>query len=255
MSGFVDRCVDSRRFQLAPIAEKGVPGRRLASRRVEFTKDDDEHLCQYIAQVLPYKEDGGRTGHFIYVDLLRRAREFGQYSWAHRHPKDSWRERYRKNRDRMDERIAEIAEENPLPRDGKGLYKSRRFGNIDKDDEWMDADDEPPDLGEGERSESATDNEDGPVQVQTKRMEVQRREEEEEEEGDEDVGAAKHQLATEPSQPSQAAETQGREEVEEQTTKLQPETGPPADVAARRTRISLNREPVQTRRRTARRRF
>jgi len=72
MSGFVDRCVHSGRFQLAPIVEKGVPGRKLGSRRTEFTADDDEHLCQYIAEVLPDKGEGGRTGHFIYLDLIRR---------------------------------------------------------------------------------------------------------------------------------------------------------------------------------------
>ena len=32
MSGFVDRCIDARRFQPAPVFEKGVPGRRPASR-------------------------------------------------------------------------------------------------------------------------------------------------------------------------------------------------------------------------------
>ena len=39
---------------------------------MEFTADDDEHLCQYIAEVLPDKGEGGRTGHFIYADLIRR---------------------------------------------------------------------------------------------------------------------------------------------------------------------------------------
>jgi hypothetical protein len=32
MSGFVDRCINARRFQLAPVVEKGVPGRRPGSR-------------------------------------------------------------------------------------------------------------------------------------------------------------------------------------------------------------------------------
>jgi hypothetical protein len=40
--------------------------------RTEFTEEDDEHLCQYIAEVLPQKDEGGRTGHFIYLDLMRR---------------------------------------------------------------------------------------------------------------------------------------------------------------------------------------
>jgi hypothetical protein len=44
--------------------------------RTEFTDDDDDHLCQYIAEVLPEKDEGGRTGHFIYVDLMRRVSAF-----------------------------------------------------------------------------------------------------------------------------------------------------------------------------------
>jgi hypothetical protein len=32
LSGFVDRCINARRFQLAPIVEKGVPGRKPMSR-------------------------------------------------------------------------------------------------------------------------------------------------------------------------------------------------------------------------------
>jgi hypothetical protein len=44
--------------------------------RTEFTKSDDEDLCQYIADVLPDKAEGGRTGHFIYTDLIRRVGTF-----------------------------------------------------------------------------------------------------------------------------------------------------------------------------------
>ncbi len=32
LSGFVDRCINARRFQLAPVVEKGVPGRKPMSR-------------------------------------------------------------------------------------------------------------------------------------------------------------------------------------------------------------------------------
>jgi hypothetical protein len=37
--------------------------------RIEFTEDDDEHLCQYIAELLPESDEGGHAGHFIYLDL------------------------------------------------------------------------------------------------------------------------------------------------------------------------------------------
>lgn len=52
--------------------------------RTEFSAADDEHLCQYIAEVLPDKAQGGRTGHFIYADLMRRvgtsSSEFSHFS-------------------------------------------------------------------------------------------------------------------------------------------------------------------------------
>src|SRR6266478_1078902 len=44
--------------------------------RTEFTEEADEHLYQYIAVVLPDKGEGGRTGHFIYADLIRRVGTF-----------------------------------------------------------------------------------------------------------------------------------------------------------------------------------
>lgn len=119
-----------------------------------------------------------------------QANEFGQYEWAHRHPEGGWRERYRKNRDRMDEGIAKIVEKTPPPADGKGRYMYRRYGKADKDDE-LNADDDAVELelDEEERRDSATDNEDSPVHpVQVKRADALRQEEEEEEEdGEEQV--------------------------------------------------------------------
>src|SRR5260221_13226182 len=44
--------------------------------RTEFTEEDDEYLCQYLADVLPDNAEGGRTGHFIYADLIRRVSTF-----------------------------------------------------------------------------------------------------------------------------------------------------------------------------------
>ncbi|KAH9018149.1 hypothetical protein EDB85DRAFT_2013370 [Lactarius pseudohatsudake] len=178
VSGFVDRCIYAHRFVLVPTPGKGVPGRIPGARRTEFTEDDDEYLCQYIAEILPEKSEGGRTGHFIYTDLMRRADQFGQYTWAQRHTKDAWRERYRKNWFRLDQRIAEIVEENPPAPDGKGRYKSRRFGRLDQDE--LEGEEFMLDAEEG--AESATDNEDGPVWAKRASTQPQKEEEEDAEE-------------------------------------------------------------------------
>ena len=38
-------------------------------RRTQFTEEDEEHLCNWIAAKIPYKETGGRTGNRLYQQL------------------------------------------------------------------------------------------------------------------------------------------------------------------------------------------
>ena len=228
--------------------------------RTEFTKDDDEHLCHYIAEVLPDEGEAGRTGHFIYADLTRRvgifysefsdthpfqADGFGQNKWASRHPKDGWRERYRKNRDRMDKRIAQIVEKNPPPPDGKGRYRYRRNGKIDEDEELNADDDGLIELDEEERRDSATDNEDSPVQI--KRADAQRQEEEEEEE-DGEGQVAMHRPEGSSNLRSRDAERKEEESTEEQTEEQRPEAYRTRSTT-RRSRVSLGHAPGPKRRR------
>jgi hypothetical protein len=231
--------------------------------RTEFTKDDDEHLCQYLAEVLPDEGEGGRAGHFIYADLIRRvgifhsefsdihplqADEFGQYKWADRHPEGGWRERYRKNRVRMDTRIAQIVENNPPPPDGKGRYMYRRYGKIDEDDE-LNADDDGlveldgdlVELDGEERRDSATDNEDSPVQI--RRANARRQEEEEEEDVEGHLPEASSNLR------SRDAMRQEEESTEEQAGEQQPEARRTRSTT-RRSRVSLGDASGPKRRRT-----
>jgi hypothetical protein len=82
---------------------------------------------------------------------------------------------------------------------------SRRYGRIVRDQE-LDADDEELiGLDAGERGDSATDNEDGPIQ--TKKADAQRQEEEEEEEEGEGQ-AVLHQSGATSNPRSQEAERQ-----------------------------------------------
>ncbi|KAI0261786.1 hypothetical protein BC834DRAFT_429644 [Gloeopeniophorella convolvens] len=198
LSGFVVRCIEARKFTLVPLVEKGIPGRQLNQRRVSFTKEDDRHLCEYIAEVLPFKEEGGRTGHFIYQDLLRRAEEFSQYEWASRHTHSAWRERYRKNRRRLDEMIDQIVEENgpPAP-DDKRRYRYRRHGRRTvyySDDEY-----------------SPTDGRDDPVPARSENAEPQEEEEEEEEGGEEE--AHKQTMTTRRPAPSDGSRAPKRRKI------------------------------------------
>lgn len=38
-------------------------------RRTQFTEEDEERLCKWIATKIPYKETGGRTGNRLYQQL------------------------------------------------------------------------------------------------------------------------------------------------------------------------------------------
>jgi tRNA(Glu) U13 pseudouridine synthase TruD len=140
----------------------------------------------------------------------------------------------------MDKRIDEIVKENPTSLDGKGLYKFRRYGRIDQDD-----DDEFVDMDEEERRDSATDNEDGPVQ--TKKADAQRQEEEEEEEGEGQIVMPRPGSVSDLR--SREAERQEEEGAEEETAEVQPETSPRKRMATRRSRVSLGEAPGPKRRR------
>jgi hypothetical protein len=172
-----------------------------------------------------------------------QADEFGQYTWARRHTKDGWRERYRKNRRRLDERIADIVKRNPPVPDDKGRYKFRRYGRTDQDDE-LDADDDG--FYDEERGDSATDNEDDPVH--SMRINALRHEEEEEDDDDDDgEQVALHQPG--PSQRDQDAMHEEEEQAEEQALVPQPRPRPQTRAVTRQSRTSLVQARASKRRR------
>lgn len=43
-------------------------------RRTQFTEQDEENLCNWIAAKIPYKETGGRTGNRLYQQLCEYVR-------------------------------------------------------------------------------------------------------------------------------------------------------------------------------------
>jgi hypothetical protein len=141
----------------------------------------------------------------------------------------------------LDKRIAEIVQRNPPAPDGKGRYASRRFGRIDRDPE-LNAYDDLSDAGD--KGDSATDEEDGPVK--SKRTDALR--EEEEEEGDDSRQAIKYQLGAGPSEHNWEAEQQ--DEVEDkQITEHRHEQGPRTRARTQQSRASLGEAPASKKRR------
>ncbi|KAI1791565.1 hypothetical protein LXA43DRAFT_1082619 [Ganoderma leucocontextum] len=128
---FVDDCIRNGRYALKPIPQKAMGGRDAGKFREPFTKGDDRKLCKYLAQRIPDETAGGRIGRGVWDEVIQLAKDTQdpELAWALRHPADSWRERYKKNRDRLDPIIDQIVKDNPPPPDGKGLYHLSRHAN------------------------------------------------------------------------------------------------------------------------------
>jgi hypothetical protein len=76
---FLTKCIDTRHFKLGKDKriKMGMPGPRprrqgeVTRSRVEYTDDDDDHLCYYLARRTPDPNEGGRMGNAIYKELER----------------------------------------------------------------------------------------------------------------------------------------------------------------------------------------
>ncbi|GBE78310.1 hypothetical protein SCP_0111950 [Sparassis crispa] len=118
---WVKKCIEKGAVIYTPMVYKNPGGRRPGEERTQFTEDDEEHLCNWIAAKIPYKETGGRTGNRLYQQLCEMASD-PEYAWATRHTWQSWRERYKKNCARLDARISEIVEQKKPAHGEKGQY-------------------------------------------------------------------------------------------------------------------------------------
>ncbi|EJD04188.1 uncharacterized protein FOMMEDRAFT_82819, partial [Fomitiporia mediterranea MF3/22] len=104
---WLDICIGQQIYYNTPTSTRNPGGRRTGEERMPFTEEDEANLCNWIATVIPFKESGGRTGNKIYMELVGRAGQPG-YEWVARHTWQSWRERYKKNSERLDRHIAAI---------------------------------------------------------------------------------------------------------------------------------------------------
>jgi hypothetical protein len=86
---WVKKCIEKSAVVYTPLVYKNPGGRRpgeeylsipliccvavfthdFLCRRTQFTGEDEEHLCNWIAAKIPYKETGGRTGNRLYQQL------------------------------------------------------------------------------------------------------------------------------------------------------------------------------------------
>jgi len=85
---WVKKCIEKGSLVYTPLVYKNPGGRRPGeeyvspairslfhkpiinfARRTQFTEQDEQHLCNWIAAKIPYKETGGRTGNRLYQQL------------------------------------------------------------------------------------------------------------------------------------------------------------------------------------------
>ncbi|KAI0304715.1 hypothetical protein BC826DRAFT_977866 [Russula brevipes] len=118
---WVKKCVEKGAVVYTPLVYKNPGGRRPGEERTQFTEEDEEHLCNWIAAKIPYKETGGRTGNRLYQQLCDMASD-PEYAWVTRHTWQSWRERYKKNSQRLDTIIQAIVEQKKPTLGEKGQY-------------------------------------------------------------------------------------------------------------------------------------
>ncbi|KAH7883736.1 hypothetical protein F5I97DRAFT_1938415 [Phlebopus sp. FC_14] len=118
---WVKKCVEKGTLVYTPLVYKNPGGRRPGEERTQFTEEDEQHLCQWIATKIPYKETGGRTGNRLYQQLCEMAVD-PEYAWVTRHTWQSWRERYKKNSVRLDNIIAAIVDQKKPAHGEKGQY-------------------------------------------------------------------------------------------------------------------------------------
>ncbi|KAI8995528.1 hypothetical protein BD414DRAFT_479793 [Trametes punicea] len=118
---WVKKCIEKGQVIYTPVVYKNPGGRRPGEERTQFTEEDEQHLCNWIAAKIPYKETGGRTGNRLYQQLCEMTHD-PEYAWVTRHTWQSWRERYKKNATRLDAKIAEIVEQKKPALGEKGQY-------------------------------------------------------------------------------------------------------------------------------------
>ncbi|KAI0048351.1 hypothetical protein FA95DRAFT_1539877 [Auriscalpium vulgare] len=118
---WVKKCVEKGTVMYTPLVYKNPGGRRPGEERTQFTPEDEEHLCNWIAAKIPYKETGGRTGNRLYQQLCEMSND-PEYAWVSRHTWQSWRERYKKNSQRLDSLIQAIVEQKKPSLGEKGQY-------------------------------------------------------------------------------------------------------------------------------------
>ncbi|KDR85148.1 hypothetical protein GALMADRAFT_233800 [Galerina marginata CBS 339.88] len=118
---WVKKCIEKGSVVYTPLVYKNPGGRRPGEERTQFTEEDEEHLCNWIAAKIPYKETGGRTGNRLYQQLCDLSAD-PEYAWVTRHTWQSWRERYKKNSARLDTIIARVVDQKKPAPGEKGQY-------------------------------------------------------------------------------------------------------------------------------------
>ncbi|KIY52785.1 hypothetical protein FISHEDRAFT_69595 [Fistulina hepatica ATCC 64428] len=107
---FVQRCINCGHYEHTEPIKRNLGGNLRG--RTGFTEKEDEFLIRYLAIKTP--TGVGRSGQKLYKHLVQLHDPGpGDYAWVRTHTWQSWRERYVKNKEEMNRRIALVSKELP----------------------------------------------------------------------------------------------------------------------------------------------
>ncbi|KAJ7047127.1 hypothetical protein C8F04DRAFT_1062785 [Mycena alexandri] len=156
---WVDNCISNGKCTHYYI-QKGMGGAVGYKARTSFTEEDDEHLAYYLAILIPYKSDGGRTGNNIYKLLMKNTDNLPlEYDWALRHTWQSWRQRYKTKQEWFDARITELAERiKPAPHQRyhlsrNAVHRSARREEEEEEEEEVEVEEEEDQIEDEDEDE------------------------------------------------------------------------------------------------------
>ncbi|KAG9084167.1 hypothetical protein FRC07_013701, partial [Ceratobasidium sp. 392] len=116
---WLDSCIERSRFSLnVPVVKtpSSKPGRKVGAPRNEYTKQDDQFLVAWMATTFGHSM-AGRAGNHAYKVMV----EIPEYAkWSSAHTWQSWRERYKNNKKRLDPLIEAYIAEHGTEQPGEG---------------------------------------------------------------------------------------------------------------------------------------
>ncbi|PPQ99228.1 hypothetical protein CVT24_009247 [Panaeolus cyanescens] len=141
-ASFIAKCIKRNVFRHHVSQRLPMPGVRPGTGRHKFTEEEDQKLCNWLAQRVGDPSQGGRSGLKVYEQLLASAAACPQlHGWALKHTAHSLKERYKKHKAKFDPIIDDIYD-NSVIIPGQLHFQTRHLNKLPKNNVERDSDSE-----------------------------------------------------------------------------------------------------------------